>query len=177
MSRSMLALAALALICAAAVPTAAADYSDIMAKMQHIGKANKTDIADVMDNMKDATKGSFVTKIIVCSTGRSAVDNSVIPGTCIITPSVVSAALTLNTVQAVCPAGFQAVGGQCAFSAPAFAQGLSTALLDPAVQGGNPAATGLITTQFCTGQILINGAAPVSGTAIGARAYCSPVKL
>ena len=51
------------------------------------------------------------------------------------------------------------------------------ALLDPAVQGGNPAATGLITTQFCTGQILINGAAPVSGTAIGARAYCSPVKL
>ena len=100
--------------------------------------------------------------------------------------------INLLTVQAVCPVGFQAVGGQCAFvpsngfpgaqgqqpATGAFAQGLSTPLRNPSVRGGDPAPTGLITTQFCTGlQSAAAGAISPELNAIGARAYCSPVKL
>jgi hypothetical protein len=44
------------------------------------------------------------------------------------------------------------------------------------VRGGQPAATGLITTQFCTAVFAPAPADPAL-TTVGARAYCSPIKL
>ena len=198
-------LALLSLAMAATVLPAAADYSDFVSEIEEVKENVIASSAPAPapppppvvtpppPPVVTPPPPLVVTKVIDCWTGLGKPGNSLVG--CIFTNVSFTPAsnVTINllTVQAVCPTGFEALGGQCAFvpstttipgtstqiiATGAFAQGLSTPLRNPAALGGDPAPTGLVTTQFCTGLQNPTAASPELN-AIGARAYCSPIKL